>query len=139
MPEKIASGGQPAKSLGGRTEAGALVGAAQDRRPRRGLFLSHRGRRTAPKLTMTVHSGQNWDTCPLVGFCRARRSCVWTIEAVAALFEAALSTKGRMTDSDSRPRKPSCSAFKKSVDQVQESLNRLQTAMDAWPEATGNT
>jgi hypothetical protein len=59
-------------------------------------------------------------------------------EAVAALFEAALSIKNRMGDSKDPPSKSQLLSLQKSIDQVQQSLNRLQTAMDAWSEETEN-
>ena len=71
----IADGAQPARFLerhvvffGCPALAGTAVGAAQGPRPRRGPFLSHRGGRTAPKLTMSVHSGPKWGIGRLSGF-----------------------------------------------------------------------
>jgi hypothetical protein len=55
-------------------------------------------------------------------------------EAVAALFEAALSIKNRMTECEDPPSKSQLVSLQKSVDDIQRSLNRLQTAMDAWSE-----
>jgi len=60
-------------------------------------------------------------------------------EAVAALFEAALSIKSRMADCKDPPSKFQLVGIQKSVDQVQQSLNRLQTAMDVWSEDTEHT
>jgi hypothetical protein len=60
-------------------------------------------------------------------------------EAVATLFEAALSIKNRMTDCEDPPSKFRLVSLQKSVDEIQQSLNRLQTAMDAWSEETENT
>jgi hypothetical protein len=60
-------------------------------------------------------------------------------EAVAALFEAALSIKSRMTDCEDPPSKIQLVSLQKSVDEIQQSLNRLQTAMDAWSEETQST
>jgi len=59
-------------------------------------------------------------------------------EAVVALFEAAQSIKSRMTDCEDPPSKSHLISLQKSVDQMQQSLNRLQTAMDAWSEETEN-
>jgi hypothetical protein len=59
-------------------------------------------------------------------------------EAVAALCEAALSIKSRMADCGDPPSKSQLVSLQKSIDQVQQSLNRLQTAMDAWSEETEN-
>jgi len=59
-------------------------------------------------------------------------------EAVTALFEAALSIKSRMADSEDPPSKSQLLSFQKSIDQVQQRLNRLQTAMDAWSQETEN-
>jgi len=60
-------------------------------------------------------------------------------EAVAALFEAALSIKSRMTDCEDPPSKFQLANLQKNVDEIQQSLNRLQTAMDAWSEETEST
>jgi hypothetical protein len=60
-------------------------------------------------------------------------------EAVAALFEAALMIKSRLADSEDPPSKSQLLSLQKSIDQVQQNLNRLQTAMDAWSEETENT
>jgi hypothetical protein len=49
-------------------------------------------------------------------------------EAVAALFEAALSIKSRLTDCEDPPSKSQLVSLQESVDVVQQSLNRLQTA-----------
>jgi hypothetical protein len=55
-------------------------------------------------------------------------------EAVAVLLGAALSIKSRMADCEDLPSKSQLVSLQKSVDEVQRSLNRLQTAMDAWSE-----
>jgi len=60
-------------------------------------------------------------------------------EAVATLLEAALSIKSRMTDCQDPPSKFQLVSLQKSVDEIQQSLNRLQTAMDAWSEETEST
>lgn len=46
-------------------------------------------------------------------------------EAVAALFEAALSIKSRLTDCEDPPSKSQLVSLQESVDVVQQSLNRL--------------
>jgi hypothetical protein len=53
-------------------------------------------------------------------------------EAVAALFEI----KGRMPECEDPPSRSQMLRLQKSVDDVQQNLNRLQTAMDAWSEET---
>jgi hypothetical protein len=55
-------------------------------------------------------------------------------EAIAALFETALSIKSRMADCEGPPSKSQLVNLQKNVDEVQRSLNRLQTAMDTWSE-----
>ena len=59
-------------------------------------------------------------------------------EAVAALLEAALSIKSRMADCEDLPSKSQLASLQESVDEVQRSLNRLQTAVDAWSEEIEN-
>jgi hypothetical protein len=59
-------------------------------------------------------------------------------EAVAALLEAALSIESRMADSEDLPSKSQLASLQKSIDEIQRSLNRLQTAMDAWSEEVEN-
>ena len=59
-------------------------------------------------------------------------------QSVAALLEAASSIQSRMDDCEDLPSKSQLLSLQKSVDEVQRSLNRLQTAMDAWSEETGN-
>jgi hypothetical protein len=58
--------------------------------------------------------------------------------AVAALFKAALSIQSRMADCEDPPSKSQLVSLQKGVDRVQQSLNRLQTAMDAWSEEVEN-
>jgi hypothetical protein len=57
-------------------------------------------------------------------------------EAVAALFEAALSIKSRMADCEDPPSKSQLAALQECLNDMQRSLNRLQTAMDTWSEET---
>jgi hypothetical protein len=60
-------------------------------------------------------------------------------EAVATLFEGALLIKGRMDECDDPPSRSQLLRFQKIVDDVQQNLNRLQTAMDAWSEESEGT
>jgi hypothetical protein len=51
------------------------------------------------------------------------------------LFEAALSIKSRMMSCEDPSRSQTVS-LQQNVGQAQQRLNRLQTAMDSWPEDT---
>jgi len=56
--------------------------------------------------------------------------------AVLALAEETETLERQMVGSEDPPSKAQLTGLQRSVDRIQQSLNRLQTAMDAWSAET---